>query len=135
VPPVLAGHRGEIRLGGQAYRVVALDGTSARLADVTGSVTVMMIGHLPTDPGFELVAPHRRVLPAASGLEFLPGEVRASAQRGSSTWWRCSDPVPWHDDSFARAGNRMHWHRRRSGPATQIDPSAFGSGRPERPPA
>ena len=79
--PVLA-PGDEIRIGGQAYRVVALDGSSARLADVAGSVTVMLIGHLLADPGFELVAPYRRVLPAASGLEFLPGEVRASAQ-----WW------------------------------------------------
>jgi putative transposase len=79
--PVLA-PGDEIRLGGQAYRVVALDGTSAQLADVTGSVTLMLIGRLLADPGFELVAPHRRVLPAASGLEFLPEEARASAQ-----WW------------------------------------------------
>jgi putative transposase len=79
--PVLA-PGDEIRLGGRAYRVVALDGTSARLADVTGSVTVMLTGHLLADPGFELVAPHRRVLPVVSGLELLPEEVRASAQ-----WW------------------------------------------------
>jgi hypothetical protein len=31
--------------GGQAYRV-ALDGTSARLADVTSAATMMLIGHL-----------------------------------------------------------------------------------------
>lgn len=79
--PVLA-PGDEIRLGGQVYRVVALDGSSARLADVTGSVTVMLTGHLLADPGFELVAPHHRVLPAVSGLEFLPEGARASA-----AWW------------------------------------------------
>jgi putative transposase len=79
--PVLA-PGDEVRLGGQAYRVVALDGSSARLADVTGSVTVMLIGHLLADPGFELVAPHRRLPPAVSGLEQLPEEVRTGAQ-----WW------------------------------------------------
>lgn len=79
--PVLA-PGDEIRLGGQAQRVVALDGTSVRLVDVAGAVTVMLTGHLLTDPGFELVTPHRQVLPAGSGLEHLPGEVRASAQ-----WW------------------------------------------------
>jgi hypothetical protein len=79
--PVLA-PGDEVRLGGQAYRVVALDGTSVRLVDVTGAATVMLTGHLLADPGFELVAPHRRVLSAMRGLEHLPGEVRASAQ-----WW------------------------------------------------
>ena len=62
--------------------MVALDGTSARLADVTGAATVMLTGHLLADPGFELVTSHRRVPLAASGLEHLPEEVRASAQ-----WW------------------------------------------------
>jgi hypothetical protein len=46
----------EVRLGGQAYRVVALDGTSVRLVDVTGAAAVMLTGHLLADPGFELVA-------------------------------------------------------------------------------
>ena len=79
--PVLA-PGDEIRLGGQTYQVVALDGTSARLVDVTGAATVMLIGHLLADPGFELVTSHRRLPPAVSGLEHLPEEVRASAQ-----WW------------------------------------------------
>jgi putative transposase len=78
--PVLA-PGDEIRLGGQAYRVVALDGTSVRVADVTGAATVMLIGHLLADPGFELVTSHRVPL-AVSGLEHLPEEVRASAR-----WW------------------------------------------------
>jgi len=79
--PVLA-PGDEIRLGGQTYQVVALDGSSARLADVTGAAAVMLIGHLLADPGFELVTSHRRLPPAVSGLEQLPEEVRASAQ-----WW------------------------------------------------
>jgi putative transposase len=79
--PVLA-PGDEIRLGGQAYQVVALDGTSVRLVDVTGAVTVMLTGHLLADPGFELLAGHGRPLPAAGLADRLPGEVRASAR-----WW------------------------------------------------
>jgi len=79
--PVLA-PGDEVRFGGQTHQVVALDGSSARLAGVTGSVTVMLIGHLLADPSFELVTSHRRLPPAVSGLEQLPEEVRASAQ-----WW------------------------------------------------
>jgi putative transposase len=79
--PVLA-PGDEIRLGGQAYRVVALDGTSARLVDVTGAATVMLTGHLLADPGFELVTAHRRVVPSVRGLGHLAEEVRTSAQ-----WW------------------------------------------------
>jgi putative transposase len=79
--PVLA-PGDEIRLGGQTYQVVALDGSSARLVDVTGAATVMLVGHLLADPGLELVTSRRRLPPAVSGLERLPEEVRASAQ-----WW------------------------------------------------
>ena len=79
--PVL-GPGDEVRLGGQTYQVVALDGSSARLVDVTGAATVMLIGYLLADPSFELVTSHRRLPPAVSGLEHLPDEVRASAQ-----WW------------------------------------------------
>jgi len=77
--PVLA-PGDEIRLGGQSYQVVALDGSSARLADVTGAGVVMLIGHLLADPSFDLVTSHRRLPPAVSGLEQLPEEVRAAAQ-------------------------------------------------------
>lgn len=78
--PVL-GPGDEVRLGGRAYRVVALDGTSVRLVDVAGAVTVMLTGHLLADPGFELLTGHGR--PLSAGLVGrLPGEVRASAQ-----WW------------------------------------------------
>jgi putative transposase len=79
--PVLAPGE-EIRVGGQTYQGVALDGSSARLAGVTGSVTVILIGHLLADPSFELVTSRRRLPPAVSGLEHLPGEVRAGAE-----WW------------------------------------------------
>ena len=79
--PVL-GPGDEVRLGGQTYQVVALDGSSARLVDVTGAATVMLIGYLLADPSFELVTSRRRVPPAVSGLEQLPEEVRAGAQ-----WW------------------------------------------------
>ena len=78
--PVLA-PGDEIRLGGRTQRVVALDGTSVRLVDVVGAVTVMLTGHLLADPGFELLTGHGR--PLSAGLaDRLPGEVRASAQ-----WW------------------------------------------------
>jgi putative transposase len=79
--PVLA-PGDELRLGGQTYQVVALDGSSAKLVDVTGAATVMLTGHLLADPSFELVTSHRRLPPAVSGLEQLPEEVRAGAQ-----WW------------------------------------------------
>jgi putative transposase len=79
--PVLA-PGDEVRLGGRAYQVVALDGTSVRLADVTGAATVMLTGHLLADPGFELVSSQRRVPLAAAGVEQLPEGVRASAR-----WW------------------------------------------------
>jgi len=77
--PVLA-PGGEIRLGGQTYQVVALDGSSAQLVDVTGAAVVMLTGRLLADPSFELVTSRRRVPPAVSGLEQLPEEVRAGAQ-------------------------------------------------------
>jgi putative transposase len=79
--PVL-GPGDEVRVGGQTYQVVALDGSSARLVDVTGAATVMLVGYLLADPSFELVTSHRRLPPAVSGLEHLPEDVRASAQ-----WW------------------------------------------------
>ena len=77
--PVLAPGN-EIRLGRQTYQVVALDGSSARLAGVAGAAVVMLTGHLLADPSFELVTSHRRLPPAVSGLEHLPGKVRASAE-------------------------------------------------------
>ena len=78
--PVLA-PGDEIRLAGRTQRVVALDGTSVRLVDVTGAVTVMLTGHLLADPGFELLTGRGR--PLSAGLAGrLPDEVRASAQ-----WW------------------------------------------------
>jgi putative transposase len=79
--PVLA-PGDEIRLGGRTQRVAALDGTSVRLVDVAGAVTVMLTGHLLADPGFELLTGHGRPVlsPGLSGR--LPEEVRASAR-----WW------------------------------------------------
>ncbi len=71
-----------IRLGGHAYQVVALDGTSVRLADVTGAATVMLTGRLLADPGFELLAGHGRAVPAAGLAGLVPDQIRAAAQ-----WW------------------------------------------------
>jgi putative transposase len=77
--PVLA-PGDEIRLAGRTQRVVALDGTSVRLVDVAGAVTVMLTGHLLADPGFELLTGHGRPLPVAALAGRLPDEVRAGAQ-------------------------------------------------------
>ena len=79
--PVLA-PGDEIRLAGRTQRVVALDGTSVRLVDVAGAVTVMLTGHLLADPGFELLAGHGWPLSAPGLAGQLQDEVRASAQ-----WW------------------------------------------------
>jgi putative transposase len=79
--PVLA-PGDEIRLAGRIQRVVALDGTSVRLVDVAGAVTVMLTGHLLADPSFELLAGHGWPLSAAGLADLLPDDVRASAQ-----WW------------------------------------------------
>lgn len=69
----------EIRLAGR-QRVAALDGTSVRLVDVAGLVTVMLVGHLLADPGLQLLTGHGRPLSSAGLADRLPGEVRASAQ-------------------------------------------------------
>jgi hypothetical protein len=61
---------------------------SVRLVDVTGASTVMLTWHLLADPGFELVTPHRRVLPSMRGLGHLPEEVRVSAPVVGSSIWR-----------------------------------------------
>jgi len=114
--PVLAAGD-EIGLAGRAQRVVALDGTSVRLVDVAGAVTVMLTGHLLADPSFELLTGHGRPLPAAGLSDLLPGEVRARAQ-----WWERhivevltglppdtpAGSVPHPDDDLAR-----RWLRQR----------------------
>ena len=72
----------EIRLGGRVQIVVALDGTSVRLVDVTGSASIVLVGHLLADPSFELLTGRRPSLPALGTLERLPAEVLAAAR-----WW------------------------------------------------
>jgi putative transposase len=72
----------EIRLGGRVQIVVALDGTSVRLVDVTGSASIVLVGHLLADPSFELLTRRRPSLPALGTLERLPAEVLAAAR-----WW------------------------------------------------
>ena len=42
------------------------------LVDITGASTVMLSWHMLADPGFELVTPHRRVLPSVRRLGHLP---------------------------------------------------------------
>lgn len=79
--PVLA-PGDEIRLDGNSYRVVALDGTAVRLVDVTGAATAMRIGHLMADASFELVTGSRPRLSGQATIEQLPQEARARAQ-----WW------------------------------------------------
>lgn len=72
----------EIRLDGQLHRVVALDGSSVRLVDVTGSASVMLVGVLLADPSFELATPRRPRLSSVGVAECLPDDVRAAA-----IWW------------------------------------------------
>src|SRR6266852_3210546 len=72
----------EIRLGGQAHTVVAVTGSSARLADVTGQVTEVCLTRLLSDPGLELVAGTLAPLPPAGLLEMLPEDVVERAR-----WW------------------------------------------------
>ncbi|MDN5919629.1 MAG: Mu transposase C-terminal domain-containing protein [Pseudonocardia sp.] len=79
--PVLA-PGDEIRLDGNSYRVVALDGTAVRLVDVTGAATAMRIGHLMADASFELVTGNRPRLSGQATIEQLPQQARARAQ-----WW------------------------------------------------
>lgn len=79
--PVLA-PGDEVRLGGQLHRVVALDGSSVRLVDVSGAASVMLASALLSDPSFALVTGGHRPLAAAGLAEALPAEVRERAQ-----WW------------------------------------------------
>jgi putative transposase len=71
----------EIRLGGQAHTVVAVTGSSARLADVTGQVAEVPLARLLSDPSLELVAGTPAPLPPAGMLETLPEDVLDHA------WW------------------------------------------------
>jgi putative transposase len=73
----------EIRLEGRQHTVVALDGWSVRLVDVTGAATVMLIGHLLSRPSLELLTTVRRPpLPPFGQLDRLPADVLATAR-----WW------------------------------------------------
>jgi putative transposase len=72
----------DVRLDQRVHTVVALDGTSVRLIDVTGATTVMLVAHLLADPTFELVTASRPPLPPMGTLERLPADVLATAR-----WW------------------------------------------------
>ncbi len=72
----------DLRLDQRVHTVVALDGTSVRLIDVTGATTVMLVAHLLADPTFELVTASRPPLPPLGPLERLPADVLATAR-----WW------------------------------------------------
>jgi putative transposase len=79
--PVLA-PGDEIRLDGNSYQVVAMDGTVVRLVDVTGVATAMRIGHLMADASFELVTGNRPRPSGQATIEQLPQQARARAK-----WW------------------------------------------------
>jgi len=72
----------EIRLGGQLRTVVAVTGTAALLADVTGQVAEVPLARLLSDPGLELVTGTPAPLPAAGALEVLPAGTLERAR-----WW------------------------------------------------
>ena len=74
----------EIRLGGQAHTVVAVSGSSARLADVTGQVAEVPLARLLSDMSLELVAGAPVPLPPAGLLETLPEDALHQA-----LWWEC----------------------------------------------
>ncbi len=72
----------EIRLGGQLRTVVAVTGTAARLADVTGQVAEVPLARLLSNPGLELVTGTPAPLPPAGALEVLPAGTLERAR-----WW------------------------------------------------
>ena len=71
-----------LRLDGQVHTVCGLDGSSARLADVTGTVTVVALAELLSDPTVEVLTHSRVPMAPQPMLDQLPPEVFATAR-----WW------------------------------------------------
>lgn len=77
--PVLA-VGGKIRWEGHAWTVAALAGAQARLVDDAGSVVTVLVSHLFTDPGLEVIGSSRRAqAPPFARLATLPEGVREQA--------------------------------------------------------
>ncbi|MEU6142986.1 transposase [Streptomyces sp. NPDC047081] len=74
-----------VRFDGRLHTVAALEGTAVRLVDEGRSASVVMLAHLLSSNGFEVVTPAsvRTVVPAAGVLEGLPAKVVERAE-----WWQ-----------------------------------------------
>ncbi|MDJ0346686.1 Mu transposase C-terminal domain-containing protein [Streptomyces sp. H10-C2] len=74
-----------VRFDGRLHTVAALEGTAVRLVDESQSASVVMLAHLLTFDGFEVVTPAsvRAVVPAAGVLEGLPCKAVDRAE-----WWQ-----------------------------------------------
>ncbi|MGK3944427.1 transposase [Streptomyces caeruleatus] len=74
-----------VRFDGRLHTVAALEGTAVRLVDEGRSASVVMLAHLLSSNGFEVVTPAsvRPVVPAAGVLEGLPAKAVERAE-----WWQ-----------------------------------------------
>ncbi|MEV7868873.1 transposase [Streptomyces sp. NPDC088124] len=74
-----------VRFGGRLHTVAALEGTAVRLVDEGQSASVVMLAHLLSSNGFEVVTPAsvRTVVPPAGALEGLPARAVERAE-----WWQ-----------------------------------------------
>jgi hypothetical protein len=76
-----------VQFDGRLHTVAALEGTAVRLVDEAQSASVVMLAHLLSSEGFEVVTPAsvRTAVPAAGVLEGLPVKAVERAE-----WWQ------WH---------------------------------------
>ncbi|MGW3035705.1 Mu transposase C-terminal domain-containing protein [Streptomyces sp. NPDC001178] len=74
-----------VRFDGRLHTVAALEGTAVRLVDEGQSASVVMLAHLLSSNGFEVVTPTsvRTVVPPAGALEGLPARAVERAE-----WWQ-----------------------------------------------
>lgn len=74
-----------VRFDGRLHMVAALEGTAVRLVDEAQSASVVMLAHLLSSNGFEVVTPAsvRAAVPAARVLEGLPAKAVERAE-----WWQ-----------------------------------------------
>ncbi|MFD5403774.1 Mu transposase C-terminal domain-containing protein [Streptomyces griseorubiginosus] len=74
-----------IRFDGRLHTVAALEGTAVRLVDEGQSASVVMLAHLLSSTGFEVVTPAsvRTVVPPVGALEGLPARAVERAE-----WWQ-----------------------------------------------
>ena len=73
----------EVRLGNGSHTVIAVAAAAVRLADVTGTESVVPLAQLLADPAFELITARRPArLPPEGMLSQLPAAVA-----GQARWW------------------------------------------------